>query len=818
MKERKITVHDAKSMSVDELEKLFSTSEKIGLNEHEASQRREKYGPNKITEEKHSKLLIFLSFFIGPIPFTIEIAAVLSAVVQHWNDLIVILILLVFNAVIGYWQRSKADQAIGALKNQLALKAMALRDGQWKSLDADQLVPGDIIRIQMGDIIPADVKLVKGDFLSVDQSAMTGESLVVHKKISDVAYSGSVAKKGNMKALVFATGTHTYFGKTAELVQSAKKKSHFNQAIFNIAKALVVISIILAIVLIVFMTLNHESFLTVVQFALILVVASIPVAMPAVLTVIMANGASVLAKKGIVVSHLESIEEMAGMNVLCTDKTGTLTQNRLSFGESYVHDAKDEQELFFSAALASEVDTKDPIDSLIVSKYRDDKNFLTMKSMEVKFSPFDPIVKESISKIVENNEDPKEFVKGAPQKVLEGLKLDDEIKEEAIQRVEQFANKGLRTLAIAIRKKNEDIFLGLVSLTDTLREDTIDTISRARQMGIDVKMITGDNISIAKEIGEKVHLGKNVLHATEAFEGIKNANQQVPYYLEEKIENADIFAEVLPEHKFDVVKILQNRGHIVGMTGDGVNDAPALKQADTGIAVEGATDAARSAAGVVLMTEGLKVIIDALEESRKIFEKMNSYAMYRITETIRIMGFVVISMMALKVYPITAIMIILLALFNDVPILTLASDNVIASKKPVRWDIRRLVKFSSFFGVYGIIETCLALYIAHFHFKLSTAELQTFVFLKLSIAGHLTLFVTRTKRFFLKSPFPSQALIWSAVSTKLMVTALAVIGFGLLTPVSWQIAVFVWVYCIAGIFLLEFLKLYLLSREKQKRS
>jgi H+-transporting ATPase len=781
------------------LARLETTRE--GLTEKEASTRLATFGPNAIAEHRTSPLLQFLGYLWGPIPWMIEVAAVLSAVVRHWPDLVIILILLVFNAVVGFWQEHQAANAVDALKEQLALESHVRRDGSWKTIDATRLVPGDVIRIRLGDIIPADVRLIDGDYLSVDQSALTGESLPVSKAAGDSAYSGSIAREGEMVAVVTETGAETFFGKTAALVETAAPASHFQAAVLRIGDYLIYISIGLAIVLLIVQIFRAASILSLVQFTLILVVAAIPVAMPAVLSVTMAVGARALAKMKAIVSRLESIEEMAGMDILCSDKTGTLTQNRLTVGEPVPLGDVSADELKVAAALASNPDNSDDaIDQAVLGSVADPAVLNTYR--RARFVPFDPVGKRTEATIEQTNGPAFKVTKGAPQVIQRLCGLTGSAAESVTHSVDDFAERGYRTLGVA-RSNDGDAwqFLGLLSLYDPPREDSADTIARAIDHGIDVKMVTGDNTAIAIQISQTLGLGTGIESASDVFSDDSSSEED-----EEAIEKADGFAEVFPQHKFGIVKALQSRRHIVGMTGDGVNDAPALKQADTGIAVSGATDAARAAADLVLTAPGLSVIVSAVEEARRIFERMNSYAIYRISETIRIMVFVVLAMIAFNFYPITAIMIILLAFLNDVPIMAIAYDRTWLDPTPVRWDMRRVLTVSTVLGLFGVIQTFGILIAARLWLKLDDAQIQTLIFLKLAVAGHLTLFVTRTRGSALSRPHPAPIMVWSAIATKILATIVVAVGF-LVTPISWGAIGIIWAYCLAWAFVADRVKL-----------
>ncbi len=794
---------DGEQISVEEIFKNLDTG-KDGLTGTEAGKRLSQYGYNEIAEKRVNPLLKFLGYFWGPIPWMIEAAGVLSAIVRHWPDLIIIIVLLLFNGVIGFWQEYQAGNAIEQLKKKLALKARALRDGKWQQIDARELVPGDVVRIRLGDVIPADVKLFDGDYLSVDQSALTGESLPVDKKRGDVVYSGSAAKQGEMVGVVTDTAMNTYFGRTARLVESAQAVSHFQRAVLTIGDYLIYLTLGLVGILVVIELDRGQPALGLVQFCLILVVAAIPVAMPAVLSVTMAIGALALSRMKAIVSRLESIEEMAGIDVLCSDKTGTLTQNKLTLGDPVVFKASDAASLILAGALASKAEDRDAIDDAVIQglKSPDALKDYTQKA----FVPFDPVNKRTEASVEDSHGTSFKVAKGAPQVILEMSEPDESVRAKAQQQIDALAAKGYRTLGVA--RSDDDgkswSFLGILPLYDPPREDAAETIAEAEEHGIEVKMVTGDNVAIAREISKQLKLGTNIASADKLL----GADGQKPELSEvaAQIEKADGFAQVFPEHKYQIVKALQSKGHLVGMTGDGVNDAPALKQSEVGIAVSGATDAARAAAALVLTAPGLSVIVEAVQEARRIFERMNSYAIYRITETIRIMFFIVLAMLVYDIYPITAIMIILLALLNDLPIMTIAYDNTWLDPKPVRWQMPRVLRLSTVLGGVGVIETFLLLVLAKSYFHIGQAQLQSIIFFKLVLAGHMTLAVARTRKPFFTRPYPAPIVFIAIVITPII--AAAMVGLGIFAaPIPWIWVGYVTVYCIFWIFIEDLAKL-----------
>jgi len=797
-----LTTEEAKKADIDELLKKLSATQN-GLSSSEAEKRLEQYGPNEIQEKKDSPLKKFLGYFWGPIPWMIEAAVVMSAVIQRWPDFGIILTLLMVNAIVGFWQEHKAGNAIELLKQRLAIKARVLRDGKWQEMPAGKLVPGDIARLRLGDIIPADVKLIDGDYLLTDESALTGESLPVEKHFSDVGYASSIVKQGEMNALVVNTGTRTFFGKTTTLVEEAKTTSHFQRAISKIGDYLILLAISLVIVIFLVSIFRGQNILEIIQFSLILTVASIPAALPAVLSVTMAIGAMALAKKEAIVSKLVSIEEMAGMDVLCSDKTGTITKNMLTLGGTKPYAKFTENEVLLFSALASREEDQDPIDIAILTKTKstpaieDSINRIKVTS----FKPFDPVVKRTEATV--QGEDGSQFnvAKGAPQAILALVEDKKSINDKLTEDVNEFAEKGYRALGVA-RTDNDNRwqFAGLIALFDPPREDSAETIKTAQSMGVSVKMVTGDHIAIAKEISSQVNLGNNIVLPSSFLDRPDSEAQRV-------VEEAEGFAQVFPEHKYRIVELLQSKGHIVGMTGDGVNDAPALKKANAGIAVEGATDAAKSAADLVLTKPGLSVIIDAIKESRKIFQRMTNYGTYRIAETIRVLLFMTASIVIFQFYPVTALMLVLLALLNDLPIMTIAYDNVKYSDKPEKWDMRTLLGIATFLGIIGVFSTFGIFYIGLIVLKLNTLVLQSFIYLKLSVAGHLTVFVARTK-----GPFwsvkPAKPLLFAVIVTQLVATLITVYGI-LLPAMGWGLALLVWGYALSLFIVTDFAKVRL---------
>ena len=794
-----ISADEVQKANVTELLQRLSSSEN-GLSATEASRRLDSYGPNEITEKRVNPLLKFITYFWGPIPWMIEVAIILSALIQHYEDFFIILALLLLNAVVGFWEENKAANAIELLKQKLAVTARVLRDDSWSELAARQLVPGDIIRVRLGDVVPADVKLTSGAYLLLDESGLTGESLPVEKHASDVAYSGSVVRQGEMDALVVTTGMATYFGKTARLVEEAKTRSHFQKAVIRIGDYLIAIAIALAALIIIVAYIRQESLLAILQFALVLTVAGIPVALPAVLSVTMAVGAIALAKKEAIVSKLVAIEEMAGVDVLCSDKTGTITKNELTLADVRPLEGFTASDVLLYGSLASRAEDRDPIDAAILAKAGDAGALDTTPSSYkvTEFTPFDPVSKKTEATVEGADSSRFKVSKGAPQAILALTSQNSELAQQVNVLVDAFAERGYRALGVARTNQQDDwLYVGLIALYDPPREDSEETIKTAQSMGVEIKMVTGDHTAIAKETASEVHLGTNIIDATSFADKSDTEAGDI-------VESADGFAQVFPEHKYRIVELLQDRGHIVGMTGDGVNDAPALKKADAGVAVAGATDAAKSAADIVLMSPGLSVIIDAIKESRKIFQRMVSYSIYRIAETIRVLLFITLAILIVNFYPVTALMIVLLALLNDGAILTIAYDRAQYRNTPEAWDMRTVLLVATLLGLLGVTASFSLFYLADRVFLISRLVIQSVMYLNLSVAGHFMIFAARTRgRFWSYAPAP--ILVAAVLGTQLVATLIVVYGL-FMAPTGWALALVVWAYAFVAFLITDSVK------------
>jgi len=742
--------------SSDSLEDLFKklNTSKAGLSGNEASSRLHTYGYNEVSEKKESSILKFLKKFWTPISWMLELTIIITFILGKYDDSLIILFLLIFNGVISFTQESKADNAVELLKKKLSAQARVLRDGKWNVIETKFLVPGDIVHLRLGDVVPADIKIID-DELEIDQSALTGESLSVTRKKGDTIYSSSVVKRGECNGLVTETGSKTYFGKTTELVEIAKTKSHIEELIMKIIKDLIAIDTILVIALILFSIYRGVDITEVIPFALVILIASIPVALPATFTIAMSLGALHMSKRGEIVTRLSAIEDAASMDTLCMDKTGTITENKLTIKTPKVYTG-DELSLIKYASYASQRKSEDPIDDAILD-YADLKSVKIDYANRSKFTPFDPSIKRTEAIINEAGKSVK-IVKGAPQVISE---LTGNVPETYENDIKYFSSQGFRIISVAAGTDKLEI-LGVIPLYDPPRKDSRDLITELKQLSVSPVMITGDNSLIAEEVAGEIGLEKKLCNAENIKGNYAGAS------------DCSVFAEVFPEDKYYIVKALQKSGHIVGMTGDGVNDSPALKQAEFGVAVASATDVAKASASVVLTHSGLTDIVDGIKSGRRIYQRMLTYTLNKIIKVIQIVFFLTLSFFVVGFFVTTAFDVILLIFANDFVTMAIATDNVGYSIKPERWNVNSLISSSVILAAFLVVESFIFLYIG-LYAGLRISQIHTFIFDMLVFSGQFTVYMVRERKRFFNS-MPSKILLLSSIVDIIIISFISYYG------------------------------------------
>ncbi|XP_011084026.1 ATPase 8, plasma membrane-type-like [Sesamum indicum] len=837
-----LSLEDIKNETVDleniPIEEVFQELKcsRDGLTSDEGAKRLQIFGANKLEEKKESKFLKFLGFMWNPLSWVMELAAIMAIVLANgggkppdYPDFIGIVVLLFINSTISFIEENNAGNAAAALMAGLAPKTKVLRDGKWSEQDASILVPGDLISVKLGDIIPADARLLEGDPLKIDQSALTGESLAVTKHPGDEVFSGSTCKQGEIEAVVIATGVHTFFGKAAHLVDSTNNVGHFQKVLTAIGNFCICsIALGMIIEIIVMYPIQHRRYRDGIDNLLVLLIGGIPIAMPTVLSVTMAIGSHRLSQQGAITKRMTAIEEMAGMDVLCSDKTGTLTLNKLTVDKNLIEvfpKNADKDTVVLLAARASRIENQDAIDASIVNMLGDPKE-ARAGIIEVHFLPFNPVDKRTAITYYDSNGNWHRCSKGAPEQIIELCKLKGDTLKRAHEIIDNFANRGLRSLAVArqtIPEKNKESegdpweFVGLLPLFDPPRHDSAETIKKALELGVNVKMITGDQLAIGKETGRRLGMGTN-MYPSSTLLGQNKDESIASMPVEELIEKADGFAGVFPEHKYEIVKKLQERKHICGMTGDGVNDAPALKKADIGIAVADATDAARSASDIVLTEPGLSVIVSAVLTSRAIFQRMKNYTIYAVSITIRIvMGFMLIAL--IWKFDFSPFMVLIIAILNDGTIMTISKDRVKPSPLPDSWKLKEIFATGIVLGTYMAIMTVVFFYLASDTdffsdtFKVRSIrnhpeELTAALYLQVSIISQALIFVTRSRSWsFIERP--GLLLVGAFLIAQLLATIIAVYAhwdFARIKGIGWGWAGIIWIYSIVTYIPLDIIK------------
>jgi len=735
-------------------------SEYRGLTSEEVAERLEIYGPNLVPEKRENIITSFLKKFTGLTPCTIEVAAAISFILGKYVDFTIMVLLLLVNAIIGVIHGYRAGKAVEMLKSRLKVTVKALRDGKWVDIAAEQIVPDDVVKLSMGDIVPADGVILDGS-ITVDESALTGESIPVEKGVNDDVYAGTIVVRGEAVIKIVATGVRTRFGKTIELVQIARPRLLIEEMTNGITKWLLLADSFFIILVVAKLILTGLGISDLLPLALTLLLASIPIALPAMTTITLALGSVELAKSGIIIRRLEAVEAASMMDVICLDKTGTITENRIIVERVIPLDNRySEKDILRYAALASEEITKDPIDNAIRRK-AEEIGAITDAVEVLEFKPFTPETKRSEALVRVHGRELK-IVKGAPQALLQIAANSD--KEGIEEIIRDLGEEGLRPLAVAIEDQRNVIkIIGLLGLYDRPREDSKQFIDVMKKLGVVPKMVTGDNVHVARAVASRIGIGEKAI----SLRGISKE------HLAEVVEDVEVFAEVVPEDKHGIVEALQRRGHVVGMTGDGVNDAPALKKADLGIAVSGATDVAKSAASAVLTSPGLREIADIIRLGRTTYRKIVVWTINKIVKTFSIVYFVAASTLLLGIPILTPTHMILMLFLYDFVTLSISIDVLRPSERPERWNMRKLVAISTMLGVVKLTELFAALYIAKL-INLSYPQLQSFMFHILLLSGLLNIL-----------NFREAGMFWNSRPSNYMLLAITIDGI-VATTLVWR--------------------------------
>lgn len=788
-----------------------------GLSVAEAAARLKQYGPNDVEEKKSGMIKKLLAPLYSPISLMLLAAATLSRLNGRIFDFYFIIALYFVNYSIQKWQEFKADRAIQELQSRLAFDVSTKRDDKWAPVSAKELVPGDRIRLGLGSIIPADGQVVVAKNLSTNEAVLTGESLPKEKKVGDKIFSGAFLATGSLEAVVTATGRQTSFGKTIFSIEQPAGKSILEKDIMRITRFLTFASLIAVAILSAFFLIKGVAITDLLTLDLSLVIAGIPIALPAVMAIILSIGAAGLAKKLVVVRRLSALQDLANVNLLLSDKTGTLTKNEIRVTNiiSYSDDLTGDDVIEYASYAAPE-DTPDAIDAAVTDRFK-----ATARSRDgleiLSFTPYDGDRKRATA-IIRRDGKTRLISLGAPQ-IIKGLGhfIGSEREAKFAADIKDAAAQGYRVMAVAFKDLDDSALarvaaaktdaaeekdltvIGLLFLADPLDETSKETIAFMREHGIGVRMLTGDNQTIAERIAQDLGMTGEVLSAEETrkFYASSIANQEQ--------RQIAAFAEIMPKDKYELVKAYKARHYIVAATGDGVNDLPALKVANVGIAVSNAVSALKSLADIVLLGTGLSVIKDAVIESRKIFVRLYNYTIYRISESFRLIITILVLGLIYGSYPLLPLQIILLAFMNDIPIISLAVDRVKISTTPSAIKVRERFGLSLLFGLVGIFNSLIMFFLTFDVFHLPIGIIQTMFFLKLTVSGHALIFVAHTKERWWKF-LPAKAVIIATLTTQALATLLAITGFMMPTAIPWQYAALIWVWCLLWMQVTELMK------------
>lgn len=743
--------------TTNDLVASLQTDLRSGLTSALAADRLRRLGPNEVPKKKTHPLLLVAKKFWGLTAWMLELIIGLSLVLRKYPDAAIVAVLLVTNAVVSLLEERKAAGEVEALKKELRINARALRDGAWTTVPARELVPGDVVRLRAGDVVPADVQVANGS-LATDQSALTGESLAVEKGVGDLVYSGSVITRSEATGIVLRTGAGTKFGRTVELIQVARPKLHMEEVVTKLVRRLLVIIGGLLALTVAVSIVRGMPLLEILPLMLVLLLSAIPVALPVMYTVSMAVGARELAKRSVLVTRLSATEDAATMDVLCVDKTGTLTLNELSISQVFPLGSFTEREAVLYGALASQEANRDPLDLAFIRRAQD-MGWLDADDVQESFAPFDAATRKTEA-VVRRSGRRLHVMKGAVTVIARACGLGPEDEQALEMRVGDLSKRGYRTVAVAVSEGGKPAVAGLVALSDKPRPDSKQLIQELHALGVSVKMLTGDALPIALEIARDLGIGEGIRRVSD----LKDLLKTDPATALRQMEKSDGFAEVYPEDKYMIVQSLQAAHHVVGMTGDGVNDAPVLKQAEVGIAVNSATDVAKSAASVVLTSGGLSGIVELVKNGRKVYQRINTWILNKIMRTILKSAFVVGVFLVTGDFVVSAFAMVLLLLMTDFMKISLSTDRVQWSPSPDTWNIKAYVRVAAVLGILMALESfaALALGQAFWHLRTSDPVIRTFSFEILLFSAVTSIFVIRERRRF-----------WSSRPSRLLLTIMA---------------------------------------------
>lgn len=785
-----------------------------GLSQEESNNRLIEYGPNSVPLKRQPLLLRAIIVLLSPMSIFMFAVGIISSIIGDWATVVVVSFLMLLNTLFIVIEERQAEKAVDHLRKNLSLDCFVLRSGEWMQVPTETIVPGDLVKLSLGDQVPADCLLQEGRNLEIDESALTGESLPRSRGPGDRVLSGSVVLSGSMTAVVVATGIKSSLGKTVGLMETPKQNTSMQQFIFRIALVMKIASIgLCAILVIVKLATRSGPILVIFQHAMVLLVASLPIAMALMVTTALALGSREMVRVGVITARLYAIEQLAGMDVALCDKTGTLTQNKLKLQDPWLNEGVTEEELLMWAMLCCSQEAPDAIDRVIVSTGAKIAKQTRERFEVLEFTPFAPATKRSTAHVRQMRDGAEfEIVKGAPMTLLRSYAFDAHVTNVVSQTVLALGQRGVRSLGVAVQPKGGPWrYLGVLAMFDPLRPESKETVRDLVAGGVAVKMVTGDGVDIGRETCRQLGMGTQALVREQLHR----------YTLEEPLRHADVFgatdlfAEVMPEDKFDIVGELQHKGHIVGMTGDGVNDCPALRRADIGIAVQGATDAARVAADIVCTRADTTVLLDAVVVSRMIFERVRNYILFRINCTFTILFWSFLSELALN-FGFPALVLIIIAWMNNFVTLAIAYDHIVPFKKPVKWSMRDVVPMACCVGLLSCSEVYCVWSLAQggyllFSLYLTPAQIRTALFLTIGVSNQLSVLVLRARSFVFSSTRPGLGLILAIAGTAAACSVCAAFWpFGVgLEPLSRWDVLMCWIVVIVFNFFKDFAKVLL---------